>query len=123
MSHRLERLRINAQRLSRQHPRRRLRDDGTRLLTQRQSLQAGLARRLEHRALHLGGLARALHAVSPLATIARGYAILTEPDSGRVLRTTRAAHPGQPLRAQLADGRLALKVEQIEPATPDPGWS
>ena len=49
--------------------------------------QAALARRLQRDAMHLRGLARSLHAVSPLATVARGYAILQH-DDGRIVRAS-----------------------------------
>ena len=43
---------------------------------------------LQRDALHLRGLARSLEAVSPLATVARGYAILQH-DDGRIVRSVR----------------------------------
>lgn len=62
------------------------------------------------RRLHLAGLGRALNAVSPLATLERGYAILLDPTNGRVLRTTEDASPGQRIDARLVDGTLPLQV-------------
>jgi exodeoxyribonuclease VII large subunit len=67
-------------------------------------------RRLGEHARRLQALARALEAVSPLATVARGYAILQRPD-GTVLREAAAAAPGDRIEARLADGTLALRVE------------
>lgn len=75
--------------------------------------QAAVARRLQADALRLRGLARSLEAVSPLATVARGYAILRHPD-GRVVRATADASPGDRLAARLADGELHLRVEPGE---------
>ena len=72
--------------------------------------QAALARRLQHDALRLRGLARSLEAVSPLATVARGYAILQHAD-GRVVRSIEDADTGDALDARLADGRLRVRVE------------
>ncbi|GAB3726932.1 exodeoxyribonuclease VII large subunit [Luteimonas pelagia] len=74
-----------------------------------------IAHRLRGDALRLRGLARSLEAVSPLATVARGYAILQHPD-GRVLRRTGDAAPGDRLRARLADGHLPLRVEHGDAA-------
>lgn len=71
------------------------------------AMNAGLTRRAER----LASLARALNAVSPLATLERGYAILFEQESGRVVRSAAGVGPGQALRATLADGELALRVE------------
>ena len=71
---------------------------------------AAIARRLRDHALHLRGLARSLHAVSPLATVARGYAILQHED-GRVVRRVGDAGVGERLNARLQDGHLPLRVE------------
>nr|MBA3485698.1 exodeoxyribonuclease VII large subunit [Lysobacter sp.] len=58
----------------------------------------------------LRGLARSLEAVSPLATVARGYAIVQHPD-GRIVRSVLDAAPGDRLDAVLVDGRLRVCVE------------
>jgi exodeoxyribonuclease VII large subunit len=72
--------------------------------------RAALARRLQHDALKLRGLARSLEAVSPLATVARGYAILQKPD-GQVVRSRADVAVGDRLQARLRDGALPLRVE------------
>ena len=58
---------------------------------------------------HLRGLARSLETVSPLATVARGYAILQHED-GRLIRSTTQAASGDHVDARLADGTLKLSV-------------
>lgn len=75
--------------------------------------QAAIARRLQADALRLRGLARSLEAVSPLATVARGYAILRHGD-GRVVRGTGDVIAGDLLSARVADGELRLRVERDE---------
>ena len=97
------------------HPQRRIERLRDRLLALHGRPQALLAQRLRHDALHLRGLARSLHAVSPLATVARGYAILQHED-GRLVRATSDAGAGDRLQARLSDGRLRLRVEATEPA-------
>ncbi|MFZ2753046.1 MAG: exodeoxyribonuclease VII large subunit, partial [Lysobacteraceae bacterium] len=72
--------------------------------------QAATVRALQRHALHLHGLARSLEAVSPLATVARGYAILQR-DDGRIVRSVHDVRAGQHLDARLHDGRLKLRVE------------
>ena len=74
--------------------------------------QAAIARRLGNDALRLRGLARSLEAVSPLATVARGYAILQH-DDGRIVRSVLDAAPGDRLDARLVDG--VLRVQVIDP--------
>jgi exodeoxyribonuclease VII large subunit len=60
-------------------------------------------------------LARA-RALSPLATLRRGYALVQAAD-GRLLTTAAAAAPGDPLTVRLHDGRLSVLTESV---TPDP---
>jgi exodeoxyribonuclease VII large subunit len=67
------------------------------------------SRRLAADALRLRGLARSLSAISPLATVARGYSILLHPD-GRVVRSVADASPGDALDARVTDGTLKLRV-------------
>ena len=92
------------------HPQRRIERLRERLLTLAPRPQAAVARRLANEALALRGLARSLEAVSPLATVARGYAIVQHED-GRVVRSVLDAVPGDQLQVQLGDGRLPVRVE------------
>jgi exodeoxyribonuclease VII large subunit len=78
-------------------------------------LRAALARTAERRALRLAELGRTLNAVSPLATLDRGYAILIEHESGRVVRSVRQAPAGAALRARVADGEIDLHVDAPRP--------
>ena len=65
------------------------------------------------RAGHRVGLARrALHAVSPLATLSRGYAIVTLAESGRLVHDAAAVAEGAEIDAQLGKGRLRARVLQ-----------
>ena len=81
-----------------------------RLATLAPRLHASPARQLQRDALRLRGIARSLEAVSPLATVARGYSILTRADDGALLRSTTQARPGDVLRARLGDGHLDVQV-------------
>ncbi len=92
------------------HPERRIERLRERLASLAPRLQAAVARRMANDALALRGLARSLEAVSPLATVARGYAIVQHED-GRVVRSVLDASPGDRLQMQLGDGRLAVRVE------------
>jgi len=82
-------------------------------------LRRGYAERFEQRRLRLLGLARALDAVSPLATLQRGFAILRDAD-GTIVRSVAQAHPDQSLSARLADGSIALRVESPKEYKPPP---
>jgi len=106
-----ERLAHLRARLQAQHPLIRLarRDEQLAALTQR--LHSAIDRRLDRRKQHLVELARTLNAVSPLATLQRGYAILLDRDSGEVLRSVAVAAKSAHLIARLADGEIGLRQE------------
>jgi exodeoxyribonuclease VII large subunit len=55
-------------------------------------------------------LVRTLNAVSPLATLERGYAIVSV-EGGEILRNAAHAKPGTIIEARLAQGRVRAKVE------------
>lgn len=68
---------------------------------------AGISHRLE--------LAmRGLHSVSPLATLERGYAIVEEATTGKVLLSPSDVSPGDDIRARLAHGELIATVKSTE---------
>lgn len=64
----------------------------------------------DHRIALLG---RALHAVSPLATLDRGYAIVSKSDSAAVLLDTSSLQQGDDVRARLAKGELLATVKEV----------
>ena len=94
-------------------PKRRLQALRQQLDALRARPEAALRRRLQRDALHLRGLARSLEAVSPLATIARGYSILQRED-GTVIRRVDDVAPGDALQARLSDGNLRVRVESSD---------
>ncbi|MDE1887550.1 MAG: exodeoxyribonuclease VII large subunit, partial [Gammaproteobacteria bacterium] len=54
-----------------------------------------------------------LNSVSPLATLERGYAIVSDATSGTVIASVRQAHKGQEVLARLADGHLSANVATV----------
>jgi exodeoxyribonuclease VII large subunit len=79
-----------------------------------QACLAGLTRRLER----LEGLRRALEAVSPLATLRRGYAVVTRTPGDTLVGSVARAAPGEVVVARLVDGRLHCRVEARETGEP-----
>lgn len=75
-------------------------------------LAIALRHGLAQRRTQLAGLARSLDTVSPLATLDRGYAIVTAHPDGRLLRSVEDTGPGDHLRARLADGSLLCTVDE-----------
>lgn len=55
-------------------------------------------------------LLRTLHAVSPLATLGRGYAIVTHESSGKVLSSVKDIKASDTLKIKLSDGELCTQV-------------
>ncbi|WP_136247419.1 exodeoxyribonuclease VII large subunit [Halomonas borealis] len=96
-------------RLSRHSPARRLEQETRRLTLARQRLYQAMPRELTHHRERLSAIARELQAVSPLAVLSRGYAIL-ENDAGRVVRHAADTRPGERLSARLGEDRLSLEV-------------
>lgn len=83
----------------------------------RQRLDTLLQQRLIRDTNRVTTLARTLHAISPLATLQRGYAILSDED-GQTLRHITDLNPGQSVTARLVDGSRRLRVESDD-ATPN----
>ena len=102
---RLDRLEL---RLQAQHPRQRLPMLQRTLEEQRRRLHNAIMQQLEHRRTTLASSGRALHAVSPLATLDRGYAIVFDAEGGIVRSSARVA-TGDKLTARLADGSMRLQ--------------
>lgn len=100
-------------RLLAQHPRLRLLLLQHRSAELRQRLLQAMERKLERDRLTLRHTGRALNAISPLATLDRGYSILFD-DQGKVLRLAQGVQAGTPLRARLADGELPLVVRESD---------
>jgi exodeoxyribonuclease VII large subunit len=65
----------------------------------------------------LASLARALNAISPLATLERGYSISLDPESRRVVRSVEQTAVGQKLLVRLHDGELGLTVDAVNRET------
>jgi exodeoxyribonuclease VII large subunit len=103
-------LRHHAAVLRASRPERRLAQLRERLRSLSDRPRAATVRLLQAKTMHLHGLARSLEAVSPLATVARGYAILQRED-GRVVRRVNDVRAGARLDARVADGVLQLRVE------------
>ena len=72
-------------------------------------LDQAMRTRISRVAQRLALAQRALNTVSPLATLTRGFAIVTGAD-GAVLTEAAAATPGEQIRARLARGTLTARV-------------
>ncbi|MBK8163060.1 MAG: exodeoxyribonuclease VII large subunit [Gammaproteobacteria bacterium] len=77
-----------------------------------QRLRQHMQRRLERNRDRIDGLGRALDAVSPLATLGRGYAIVRRLPDGGVVREATAVKVGDTVEARLARGHLVCDVKE-----------
>jgi exodeoxyribonuclease VII large subunit len=56
-----------------------------------------------------------LHQLSPLAVLARGYAIVKDFRSGKVLKKSTDTMVGAEVHATLSEGELVCRVQKIHP--------
>ncbi len=71
--------------------------------------QAG-ARDVAQRQSRLGALVRALEAVGPVATLDRGYAIVTRAADGELIRASDQLTVGEEITTRLASGQIGSRV-------------
>jgi exodeoxyribonuclease VII large subunit len=110
--HRQARLNTLRARLNGLSPAMRLREIRLRLNNLQHSSRNAIKSKLTQQRARLGNLSRALDAVSPLATLGRGYAIVQKPD-GQVVRKSSEVHVGEQLSTRLGSGRLDCRVEAV----------
>jgi exodeoxyribonuclease VII large subunit len=82
-----------------------------RLQMSRASLESAFRRQLQHLRSQLRVAVGTLDAISPLATLQRGYAIVTDAQGHVVTEAGRLA-TGQAIEARLASGRVQARVER-----------
>src|SRR6266576_1770465 len=75
-------------------------------------LQARMQHILSLRAERLRGVALRLHALSPLLTIARGFAVVRRDSDHSLVTKTQQVHPGDELTIQVTDGHIHAHVNE-----------
>ncbi|HEY7730769.1 MAG TPA: exodeoxyribonuclease VII large subunit [Gaiellaceae bacterium] len=93
--------------------RRLLERDRDRVARLGERLRTAPALLLERRRTSVEVAGARLRAISPHATVARGYAIVRA--GGAVLREVAAVVPGDPIDVELAAGSLGARVEEVRP--------
>lgn len=71
-------------------------------------------RRLAEQRQRVANAARLLTNVSPLPTLARGYAVVREAADGPVIMSTEQIHSGQSVVTHLADGAFTATVDKVD---------
>jgi exodeoxyribonuclease VII large subunit len=110
LSQQLAHLRALGHRLQQAHPGVRLAQYDRRLKELDQRLQRAMRVHVGHQAARLDSSARALQAVSPLATLGRGFAVITRSTDGALVTSAEQLSVGEDFDAQLANGTLHAKV-------------
>jgi exodeoxyribonuclease VII large subunit len=89
---------------------RRLSDIRTRLVSVEGRLTGAVTRRSHRADAQLRNAARRLETLSPLAVLARGYAVCWTGDRTRVVRDASDVRPGDSVQVTLATGELNCEV-------------
>ena len=93
------------------HPKQRLQDSAQRCDELTQRLNLSIKNQLQTHQQRLLSLSRTLHAISPLASLARGYAIVTDAQTKKILRNSNEIKFGQEIITKLAKGELLCEVK------------
>ncbi len=97
-----------------QHPGRRLQDYAQLLDNLEQRINLAVNNLLKHKHSEVINLSRALQTISPLATLNRGYAIVTQDGNGKILRRAQDVNVGDNIKARLESGSLKCIVREID---------
>ena len=93
------------------HPRQRLQENSQQLDELAQRLGSAVTRTLQIKQQQLSHLARTLQAVSPLASLARGYALVTHISTKQLVRHLQQVTVGDKITVKLVDGDLICQVQ------------
>ncbi|MCC3719087.1 exodeoxyribonuclease VII large subunit [Rouxiella badensis] len=100
------------QRLSQHQPQRRIHQMQQRVQKLQYRLQQAMTAQLGDSRQRFGTACTQLEAVSPLATLARGYSVTTTPQ-GELLKHTAQTAPGAMLKTRLEDGWIESEVKSV----------
>ncbi|HLE91741.1 MAG TPA: exodeoxyribonuclease VII large subunit [Anaerolineales bacterium] len=88
-------------------PERRIQSERQRVDELARRTYSSLAHRLQVQSTHVNGLQKRLAALSPLAVLARGYAVVTRKDDGSVV--SRVAQASGTMNVRVSDGEFKVK--------------
>lgn len=96
-------------------------DEQSRFVDLEVSLRHAMARRLDQAHGRLAALEGRLRALGPLSVLARGYAVVRDAASRRVVKSARTIRPGQHLAVMLVDGQFDASVASVASAATSAG--
>jgi len=94
------------------HPGQRIRSLNENNAQFKQRLERAIAALLATRTQKIQALSGALHALSPLNTISRGYAIVKD-DSGALIKSVSSVKSGDQISTHLSDGTLRCNITEV----------
>lgn len=103
------------QRLETQSPQRAMQQTNLRISDWQQRLHTAWAHILQQKTACWRQSAAQLHALSPLATLQRGYSIARTADKQHIIHQADQVSPGDGIVLQLAQGSLSAQVQHITP--------
>lgn len=103
-----------AQKLQHNAPQHQIQNYQHQLLLQLTKMKTLIKQQLSEKKSRFGQLITALDAISPLATLQRGYSIVTDSNSGVVLRSAKNCHQGDKITAKLAEGQLYCEIIETD---------
>ncbi len=107
-------LELTANRLYRHNPADKIQYHRQKLLYFEQRLERAITGKLERLKRKHDSVTQTLHAVGPLATLERGYAIVSDPHSGRIVKSASQLAAGSILETRLSDGRFTSEVTEVD---------
>ena len=113
LRHDAQRLALNKQKLMQFEPTAKIGRHGQQLHYLQQRLQRAMQLKLATLKQQHIGISQTLHAVSPLATLDRGYAIVQRHDSGKVVKSIADIAENELIDTRLAKGRIISQVKEI----------
>lgn len=110
-----QQLAFNEQRLKQQQPSTAINRQQQQLSYLQQRLQQSMRLKLATMKQRHIAITQTLHAVSPLATLERGYAIIQQHDETRIIKSTASLNAGELLDIRVTDGRIVTQIKSIIP--------
>lgn len=95
------------------HPQVRLRELNERIASHHQRLQKAQYRIIERKQQALGEAVRMLNTLNPLSTLERGYGLITDAQTQKVITNSNQVKPGTSVNARVAQGEFVCRVESI----------
>jgi len=102
-----------SERLSSHSPHKKLQQQRHALSQLQQRLHKAQTKQLQQQRLKLAALGRTLHAVSPLATLGRGYSVTRSLESKNIVHDSTTLAIGEQIETQFAQGKVVSRVENL----------